>query len=272
MYAHYSGWMFEFERVENGYALVGIKKFNKKELKIPSQYRLEKVLAIGPNVFADCTYLTSVEFSDNVTTIYKGAFKGCTGLAIVKLGNSLSTIGQNAFYNCESLKKVYYSGSVEEWCKIGGLKNLLNDNCVFYINGSIVEGDIVLNSGTEYIASASFYRCNALTSITIPFSVVGIGDYAFYECTAMDSVTFIDGSDVRSFGEYAFYNCKRLTSIVVPSEVKSIGQNAFEGCEALTSIVYQGRKEKWNNISKGSDWDKDTGNYVIHCVNGDIAK
>ena len=61
----------------------------------------------------------------------------------------------------------------------------------------------------------------------------------------------------------ALYNCSSLTSIIIPDSVISINQYAFAYCTSLTTINYLGTEEQWNNISKGSDWDLNTGNYTI---------
>ena len=37
-------------------------------------------------------------------------------------------------------------------------------------------------------------------------------------------------------------------------------------------ITYTGTQAQWNAISKGSNWNYNTGSYTIHCTDGDIAK
>ena len=93
----------------------------------------------------------------------------------------------------------------------------------------------------------AFRDCTSLVSITIPNSVTDIGDWALYGCTSLTSVTI--GDNVMSIGDWVFY-----------------------GCTSLTSITFQGTKEQWNQISKEKGWDSNTGNYTIHCDDGDITK
>jgi hypothetical protein len=45
--------------------------------------------------------------------------------------------------------------------------------------------------------------------------------------------------------------------------VKSIGNRAFYGCTGLTSIKYRGSEAQWSEISMGSYWNSNTGNYTI---------
>jgi hypothetical protein len=46
----------------------------------------------------------------------------------------------------------------------------------------------------------------------------------------------------------------------------------FEKCTALKDIFYGGTQAQWNALTKGDNWDSNTGAYTIHCTDGDIAK
>ena len=94
--------------------------------------------------------------------------------------------------------------------------------------------------------------------------------YAFEGCSSLPSITIPDG--VTSIGDSAFYNCSSLTSVTIGDGVTSIGDYAFEHCSKLTSIIFSGTKAQWNAISKGNYWNEYTGNYTIHCTDGDIVK
>ena len=67
------------------------------------------------------------------------------------------------------------------------------------------------------------------------------------------------------------------TNLTLPEKSSSgkaydIYRYAFKGCTSLTSITYSGTKEQWNRIEKGYGWAYDTGYFVVHCTDGDIAK
>ena len=57
--------------------------------------------------------------------------------------------------------------------------------------------------------------CTGLTSVTIPSSVTGIGDYAFLGCTGLTSVNIPKG--VPCIGDRAFHDCTSLTSVTINS-------------------------------------------------------
>ena len=85
------------------------------------------------------------------------------------------------------------------------------------------------------IREGAFYKCSALTSVTIGNSVMSIGDHAFYRCSGLTSVTI--PNSVTSIGVGAFSGCSGLTSVTIPNSVTSIGVGAFSGCSGLTSVT-----------------------------------
>ena len=82
---------------------------------------------------------------------------------------------------------------------------------------------------------AAFADCSALTSVTIPNSVKGIGDRAFEDCSSLTSVTI--PNSVTKIGRGAFSGCRELTSVTIPNSVTKIGGFAFRDCSTLTSVT-----------------------------------
>ena len=73
------------------------------------------VTSIGGDTFASCTSLRSITIPDSVTSIGTWAFSRCSNLTSIAIPSSVRFIGDSAFYSCSNLKKVYYSGSEEQW-------------------------------------------------------------------------------------------------------------------------------------------------------------
>ena len=202
--------------------------------KIKSITIPDTIKKIGSSAFRHCSYLTSIIIPDSVTSIGEGAFYGCGSLTIVTIPDSVTSIGNEAFYGCTGLTSITIPNSVTS------------------------------------IGSSAFSGCSGLTSVTIPDSVTSIGEDAFYCCEELISVTI--GSGVTSIGETVFRSCTGLTSIIIPNSVTNIGRYAFWDCAGLTSITYNGTKAQWNAIDKSNNWNFNTGNYVVHCTDGDISK
>ena len=61
---------------------------------------------------------TSFVVHTSVTTIAGGAFMSATKLDSITISVNVTEIMEDAFYNCSSLKKVYYTGSEQNWSEI----------------------------------------------------------------------------------------------------------------------------------------------------------
>ena len=170
--------------------------------------------------------ITELIIPDNVTSIGNSAFRGCTGLTSIMIPDSVTSIGDYAFYGCDKLTNIHIS-SIESWCKITGLDNLMrygSSNKKLYINGEEIT-ELIIPDCVTNIGSWAFYNSRGLTSITIPDSVTSIGDCAFSSCTGLKSVAI--GNGITSIGLQAFRNCTGLTSITIPESVTSIGNSAI---------------------------------------------
>ena len=100
--------------------------------------------------------------------------------------------------------------------------------------------DLDMSTRTAKLAGKNFNQ--SFANVVIPSSielwgidcdVVGITDYAFYNCTNLKSITLPES--IVSIGEYAFQK-SGLTEVVIPDNVKSIGASAFTECSGLVSV------------------------------------
>lgn len=88
-----------------------------------------------------------------------------------------------------------------------------------------IDGKAVTEIGREA------FRGSSLIDVTIPASVVKIGDGAFRESYDLQSVKF-GGAGLRTIGDSAFRDCVAMTSVLsltMPTTIESVGELAFYG-------------------------------------------
>ncbi len=193
-----------------------------------------------PNeTFSQKRALLSIALPNGLTEIPNNAFYNCR-LTSILIPNSVTTIGSNAFYDCSGLTKVYYNGSVADWCQIDFsdiFSNPLYNDANFYINNQLVT-DLVIPDEVITIKNYAFSVCASLTSVTIPNSVTNIGESAFRACYALTSITI--PNSVTTIGRSAFSGCSSLTSVTIGNKVQNIYSNTFFDCSQLDTITCLG--------------------------------
>ena len=157
------------------------------------------------------------------------------------MSNMVKEIGPGAFRNCSLLDDVLLPETLSkiDCSSFDGCINLIEtENGISYVltvaMTSTDTESAVIRDGTTLIAEYAFAQNENLVSITLPASVVKIGDGAFSECAKLSSVTL--GSGLENVGEFAFYWCRSIESIILPDSVTDIGHSAFLGCVKLAEI------------------------------------
>lgn len=85
------------------------------------------------------------------------------------------------------------------------------------------------------IAKRAFYRCDFLTSVSLPPSVRVISERAFFGCERLRSVELPDA--VAEVGENAFADCVSLAGVKFGGGLVRVSQRAFDGCASLASVA-----------------------------------
>ena len=75
------------------------------------------------------------------------------------------------------------------------------------------------------LGDSAFENCYSLTNVVIPDSVTSIGELAFNECTSLNGVTI--GNGVTNIGVEAFLYCTSLHRVMIGNSVTNIGVSAF---------------------------------------------
>lgn len=222
-------------------------------LSIPSNIK-----TIGYSAFKDCTGITNVTFQEGTTEILGSAFMGCTALEVVILPNSLITIGENLsgqiFSGCTSLNEIHFGNSLTF---IG--ESSFTD-CNGLSNGKVYINDISAWCNVEFDSSAGTDKANPLSYSP--------------DLYINDSLTtsIIIPNGVTQLNHPSFNNYTKLIGITLPVTLTNIGGAVIQGCSSLTNITFQGTKSQWQAIAKFNYWDYGSGNYTVHCTDGDLPK
>ncbi len=184
-----------------------------REITIPYS-----VTSIGRQAFYCCAGLTEIKIPGNVKSIGVSAFESCINLTEITILDGVESIGDSAFKGCTALNKVNYSGTQEQWDKLG----------VGAANGN----EALATAVKKYEQVQAYYGYEILKDGTI-----GITEYIGPDSKAVvDIPERIDGKSVTVIGEAAFSEHTGFNEIVIPQSVSEIGETAFQGCTGLSKI------------------------------------
>ncbi len=217
--------------------------------KIKTVTITEGVKNISPDAFSYCAALTSVTIPASVELIDSYAFNMCTSLTSVSFanGSKLEYVGEGAFYSCTALTNITLPSSVtrvgyDAFYNTALFNDEANwDNGALYVGSCLVDyncdesvnnAQLVIADGTTVIADSLAFWCESLQNITIPSTVITIGDYAFSSCSSLEIVN-------------------------IPASVEYIGEGAFDGCYSLKSFNVAAENGYYSSDASGVLFNKD---------------
>ncbi len=201
--------------------------------------------------FADCYSLKSLEIPACLTSIETETFVNCKKLTslIFEEGSQLTSIGTSAFEECNYLTELEIPASVET---IGA--DAFYD-CVSLTSLTFEEGSHLTSIGDEA------FDYSALTYLSIPSSVVELGDWTFGDATQLKEF-YVEGSEdgtsqLTTLGAVFASDGKSIggiKTITLPGSIETItadsyGYYLFSNCSYISTINFWGTEEQWNSYT-----------------------
>lgn len=159
---------------------------------------------------------------DGIVEVSSQAFANMTLNTRITLPNSAVTFRTDAFQNVP--------------------KTLYNDHTFAHLPESF-SGTYTIPAGITTIATSAF-NMNNLSGVTIPATVTRIEDYAFQSCNFLRTVSLPES--LVHIGQGAFSGCGILQSIVIPTRIRELYSYTFRYCYALESVTFPDSLQKIN--------------------------
>ncbi len=214
---------FSYESVEGGISITGYSG-EEMNVVIPDTINEKKVVEIGEAAF-DATLIESVVVPESVTKIGRYAFRRCGKLTDVTIKGNVETIEAGTFNFCSVLKNVTLPDTVKT----------IEDNAF----GVSAIAELTLPDSLVTLGDMVFYDCRSLKSVKCGKGLEAIGGACFSGCTSLSEITFNEA--LKSIGEMAFAGCS-FTSLDIPNGVEVLESTVFAACTFTEYTVSSGIK------------------------------
>lgn len=215
-------------------------------------------LDVPSEAFEDCESLEVVSLN-NITSVGVSAFEGCDRLETVTITEGkkgqLLKLGSRAFADCPALESVeinqtlVYGNNADYFVASNNLQSLKLRNFAYTMknvsSAYITRLGVLFGESTSKTSSAV-----KLVNLTVE-NMDAIPDGFVRGFSLLESVS-VNGTEIKSIGNYAFADCAALTTLETKGQVLSIGNYAFMGTD-LPSYDFTKVKTVGEGVFKGND-------------------
>lgn len=222
---------------------------------------LNDVTVLNSLALCNCVRITELDLR-NVVTLKTNCINTCTNLTTITIPATLTEIEDGAFVSCTRLQNyIVEEGNPNYYSHDGVLYTADKKTLLYYPIGKSGSTYIIPEEfGVTEIASSAFYSAK-ITSITIPSTVVTIGDNAF-NASKIQTVNIETPSSLKEIKERAFQSTSSLKSFTWPEGVDAIPDNCFnssglesieipDNVKAIGKMAFYASKIKTVKIGKG---------------------
>lgn len=210
------------------------------DVVIPSEIEGLPVTAISVGAFY-LSAITSIEIPNTVTSIGEMAFLGCTSLKSVKLSTGVAKIDKNAFGSCSALQEIQVAKDNPNFSSLNGvLYSKKQDTLVIY-PAAKTDAAYIIPSCVTSVAMYAFSENPYLETLTIPNSLIKVGDSAFYNCKNLRAVSYNGTEEEWNQITIGLLN-EKLTGATIQYQERIIGDVNADGAFTISDVVLL---QKW---------------------------
>ena len=183
-------------------------------------YLPDSIKKIGFSAFENSN-LTSINFPEGMESIYSSAFFNCNSLLNIEIPSSLTYLGSQVFV-CKSLESISVESENPSYCSVDGVlfsKDM--SELITYPSSKSFGGEYVVPENVKTICDTAFCYARIdniilpglleeigysafwgtwLESITLPASIIQIGEDIFGNCAWLNTINVVEGSYAFKFG------------------------------------------------------------------------
>ena len=197
----------------------------------------------------------------SVTAVGEHAFESCNNVKTIVIDRPVKALGSYAFASCHYLEEIYLYSSLSDNC----------GNSVFSYVGRSGSGiTVTIGKNVKSIPDYMFYDGANISCSTPPPNIKNvifeeestcesIGRYAFSYCYDLISITI--PKSIISIGEGAFYNTYRLIEVINNSNL-DITQSSY----GLNALDVHSEESKITNINDYLFYTKGEENYLLSYI------